>query len=158
MVRLRVAKLPDRPATFLTLTFPAAHAAPDDDARAVPSAPNAALPGSRFALDERQFPTLVALSRNLTALAEAGANNPVIGGDAEIEKLLDVLARRRSNNPLLVGPPGVGKTAVVEGLALRLASGATGLPSDRILLEVSAGALVSGTGVRGALAERLAHE
>jgi len=116
-----------------------------------------ALPASRFALDERQFPTLVALSRNLTALAEAGAIDPVIGRDAEIEKLLDVLARRRSNNPILVGPPGVGKTAVVEGLALRLAAGATGLPSDRILLEVSAGALVSGTGVRGALAERLAR-
>jgi ATP-dependent Clp protease ATP-binding subunit ClpC len=120
-------------------------------------APSTALPASRFALDERQFPTLVALSRNLTALAEAGAIDPVIGRDAEIDKLLDVLARRRSNNPLLVGPPGVGKTAVVEGLALRLASGPAGLPSDRILLEVSAGALVSGTGVRGALAERLAR-
>lgn len=137
-------------------TPPREHAPLDDAPRSAPSAPNAALPGSRFALDERQFPTLVALSRNLTALAEAGAIDPVIGRDAEIEKLLDVLARRRSNNPLLVGPPGVGKTAVVEGLALRLASGATGLPSDRILLEVSAGALVSGTGVRGALAERLA--
>jgi ATP-dependent Clp protease ATP-binding subunit ClpC len=120
-------------------------------------APQTANASSRFALDERTFPTLVALSRNLTQLAESGAIDPVIGRDAEIEKLLDILARRRSNNPLLVGPPGVGKTAVVEGLALRLARGESGLPNEPVLLEISAGALVSGTGVRGALAERLAR-
>ncbi len=127
-------------------------------AQPAPQGAPAQTPGtSRFALDERTFPTLVALSRNLTQLAEAGAIDPVIGRDAEIEKLLDILARRRSNNPILVGPPGVGKTAVVEGLALRLVAGASGLPEDRILLEISAGSLVSGTGVRGALAERLAR-
>ena len=110
-----------------------------------------------FDLDPSDFPLLTDLGRNLTAEAAAGRIDPVIARDREIELLLDVLARRRANNPLLVGPPGVGKTAVVEGLALRLASGGEGVRGldGRIVIEISAGALVSGTGVRGALAERM---
>jgi len=105
-------------------------------------------------LDPARFPLLFRLGRNLSAAAEAGGIDPVIGREHELDRLLDVLGRRRANNPVLVGPPGVGKTAIVEGLALRLAKGDERL-SDRVLIEVSAGALVSGTGVRGALAEKL---
>ncbi|MCB9594347.1 MAG: ATP-dependent Clp protease ATP-binding subunit [Sandaracinaceae bacterium] len=105
-------------------------------------------------LDPSRFPLLARLGRNLTAAALAGRIDPVVGRDDELDRLLDVLGRRRANNPVLVGPPGVGKTAIVEGLALRLAKGSERL-SDRVLIEVSAGSLVSGTGVRGALAEKL---
>ncbi len=112
---------------------------------------------SAFGLDARLYPTLARLGRNLTELASLGRIDEVIGRDDEIERLLDVLARRRSNNPILVGPPGVGKTAIVEGLARRIACGGKGVRGleDTILIELSAGALVSGTGVRGALSERM---
>jgi ATP-dependent Clp protease ATP-binding subunit ClpC len=112
---------------------------------------------SPFSLDARMFPTLVKLGRNLTEMASLGRIDEVIGRDAEIERLLDVLARRRSNNPILVGSPGVGKTAIVEGLARRLALGGNGVHGleGTILVELSAGGLVSGTGVRGALSERM---
>jgi ATP-dependent Clp protease ATP-binding subunit ClpC len=108
-------------------------------------------------LDPRAFPTLTAIGRNLTLLAAEGRIDPVVGRDREIEQLLDVLARRRSNNPILVGPPGVGKTAIVEGLARKLAAsgGALAGLEKKIVIEVSSGSLVSGTGVRGALAERM---
>ena len=115
---------------------------------------------SDFSLDPAKFPLLAGLGRNLTELAANGLFDPVIGRDAEIEQVLDVLSRRRANNPLLVGSPGVGKTAIVEGLARVLAGldhvpeGVGGL-GDRILVELSPGALLSGTGVRGALSERV---
>ncbi|MCZ6805582.1 MAG: AAA family ATPase, partial [Deltaproteobacteria bacterium] len=112
---------------------------------------------SPFALDAGAYPMLCKLGRNLTEMASLGEIDEVIGRDAEIERLLDVLARRRSNNPLLVGPPGVGKTAIVEGLARKLALGGEGVGGleGTILVELSAGGLVSGTGVRGALSERM---
>ncbi|UJR82715.1 AAA family ATPase [Sandaracinus amylolyticus] len=108
-------------------------------------------------LDRERFPILSAIGRNLTALAASGAIDPVFGRDKEIDALLDVLGRRRANNPLLVGPPGVGKTAIVEGLALAMAKPGAPLPGleGKLLVEISAGSLVSGTGVRGALADKL---
>jgi ATP-dependent Clp protease ATP-binding subunit ClpC len=111
--------------------------------------------GPSFALDAAQFPLLSTLGRNLTLEAIEGKIDPVVGRDAEIEQVLDVLARRRGNNPILVGAPGVGKTAIVEGLALRLVS--EGEDPHRVLIELSAGSLVSGTGVRGALSDKLAR-
>jgi ATP-dependent Clp protease ATP-binding subunit ClpC len=106
-------------------------------------------------LDEAAFPLLCALGRNLTLEAAEGRIDPIVGRDDEIERALDVLSRRRANNPILVGAPGVGKTAVAEGLAQRLlAEGASGA-KRKVLIELSAGTLVSGTSVRGALAERL---
>jgi ATP-dependent Clp protease ATP-binding subunit ClpC len=124
------------------------------------SAPSA--PASRWELDRERFPILANLGRNLCVLAERGEIDPVLGRDRELELLLDVLSRRRGANPLLVGPPGVGKTAIVEGLAraiVHASSGSTevalGALRDRIVIEVTAGALASGTGVRGALADKL---
>lgn len=108
-----------------------------------------------FSLDAERFPTLHKFGRDLSARARAGGIDPVVGRDVEIQTLLDVLARRRSNNPILVGPPGVGKTAIVEGMARYLAT-SEGPLADRIVIELSAGALISGTGVRGALAQRVA--
>ncbi|MGB0678857.1 MAG: AAA family ATPase, partial [Polyangiales bacterium] len=109
------------------------------------------------ALDGRRFPLLTSLGRNLSALAATGAIDPVVGREAESEQLLDILARRRANNPVLVGPPGVGKTAVVEGLAHSLAQGGAGVRGleQTLLIELSVGALLAGTGVRGAVGERL---
>jgi ATP-dependent Clp protease ATP-binding subunit ClpC len=112
---------------------------------------------SERVLDARRFPLLTSLGRNLTLLAASGEIDPVIGRDRDIEQLFDVLSRRRGNNPLLVGAPGVGKTAIVEGLALALvqpSAAEVGVPS-RILLEISASSLLAGTGVRGALSEKL---
>ncbi len=108
-------------------------------------------------LDPKRFPLLSTIGRNLTSFARDGLIDPVIGRDEEIEQLLDVLARRRSNNPVLVGPSGVGKTAIVEGLALRIATGGAGVKGleELTLVEISAGGLVSGTGIRGALSDRL---
>lgn len=120
-----------------------------------PSQPEVALPVP--AIDPKLFPLLSSIGRNLTAFAKDGGIDPVIGRDDEIEQLLDVLARRRSNNPILVGPPGVGKTAIVEGLALRLAQGGKGVHGldELMIIEISAGGLVSGTGIRGALSDRI---
>lgn len=118
-------------------------------------------PADAYRLDPEQFPLLTGLGRNLTALAAEGAFDPVIGRDGEIEQLLDVLSRRRANNPLLVGPSGVGKTAIVEGLSRVLVGlaetelGAEGIEGS-VLVELSPGALLGGTGVRGALSERIA--
>ena len=131
-------------------------------ARRADVAPRGARPGAPpvlgpHDLDPARFPLLFRIGRNLTAAAAAGEVDPVVGRDPEIDRLLDVLGRRRANNPVLVGPPGVGKTAIVEGLALRLVKDASigGELADRVLIEISAGALISGTGVRGALAEKL---
>ena len=134
-------------------TRPAARRDPNKPLAPLPSAP-LALPFGPFDLEPERFPLLTSLGRNLTALAHDGHFDPLVGRDRELELLLDVLARRRSNNPILVGAPGVGKTAIVEGLAERLAQGVRGL-EGRVVIEISAGALVGGTGVRGALAEKV---
>ncbi len=143
LIELRVEKPQDEPMIEAPLDT-------SEDELIVPSS-------SPFALDAGKYPMLAKLGRNLTEMASLGRIDEVIGRDDEIERLLDVLARRRSNNPILVGPPGVGKTAIVEGLARRLAQGGQGVRGleGTILVELSAGGLVSGTGVRGALSERM---
>jgi ATP-dependent Clp protease ATP-binding subunit ClpC len=112
--------------------------------------------GARFELDPKQFPTLAQIGNNLTAMAARGELDPVVGRDEEIERTLDVLAKRHANNPCLVGVAGVGKTSVVRGIAQRIAEG-TDVKSldDRIVIEIEPTALIGGTGVRGALAERI---
>ncbi|MBV9718409.1 MAG: ATP-dependent Clp protease ATP-binding subunit [Candidatus Eremiobacteraeota bacterium] len=95
-------------------------------------------------------PTLAAYSRDLTQLAREGKLDPVIGRDREIDRIVSILARRSKNNPCLVGEPGVGKTAIVEGLAQRIASGdAPPALRGKRVLALSLGPLVAGTKYRG---------
>ena len=116
----------------------------------------------RFALDPKLFPVLTQLGKNLTLAAARGELEAVVGRDDEIERTLDVLAKRRANSPCLVGAAGVGKTSVARGVAQRIASGPSPMTGetdsaldDRIVIELEPTALLAGTGVRGALAERL---
>ncbi len=101
-------------------------------------------------------PTLDQLSIDLTAAARADKLDPVIGRHREIERVIQILSRRTKNNPCLIGEPGVGKTAIVEGLAHRIVAG--DIPEtlrDRRLLTLDMGALVAGTKYRGEFEERL---
>ena len=101
-------------------------------------------------------PTLDQISVDLTAAARAGKLDPVIGRHKEIERVIQILSRRTKNNPCLIGEPGVGKTAIVEGLAHHIAAG--DVPQtlrDRRLLTLDIGALVAGTKYRGEFEERL---
>jgi ATP-dependent Clp protease ATP-binding subunit ClpC len=110
-------------------------------------------PASPHALDPRDFPWLSQLGRNLTDLAAQGRLDPLVGREREVEEVIDVLGKRRTNNPLLVGEPGVGKTALVEGVAQRLlAAPAT---RGRVLVELDMASVVAGTQLRGAFSEKL---
>ena len=101
-------------------------------------------------------PALDQFTIDLTARAKAGEIDPVLGRDAEIRQVIDILTRRRQNNPILTGEAGVGKTAVVEGFALRIAAGDVPPPLVNISLRVlDLGLLQAGAGVRGEFENRL---
>jgi ATP-dependent Clp protease ATP-binding subunit ClpC len=113
-------------------------------------------PGGESGQDPKGSPVLDQFGRNLTQLAREGKLDPVIGRTREIERVMQVLSRRTKNNPVLIGEPGVGKTAIVEGLAQMIVNGT--IPEtlkDKQLYTLDLGALVAGSRYRGDFEERL---
>ena len=101
-------------------------------------------------------PTLDSLARDLTALARAGKMDPVVGRQKEVHRLIQVLSRRTKNNPVLIGEPGVGKTAIAEGLAQKIINGE--VPKDlskKRLMMLDMGSMVAGTKYRGEFEDRM---
>jgi ATP-dependent Clp protease ATP-binding subunit ClpB len=141
-----------------TTTAGKALAAAGVKAEALNSAINA-LRGGRTAdtaSAEDRYDALKKFARNLTEAARAGKLDPVIGRDEEIRRTIQILARRTKNNPVLIGEPGVGKTAIAEGLALRIANGdVPDTLKDRALMSLDMGSLIAGAKYRGEFEERL---
>ena len=105
---------------------------------------------------ESKTPLIDQLATDLTSMAEENKLDPVIGREREIERVIQILARRTKNNPALIGEPGVGKTAIVEGLAQHIVAGEIPGPLlDKRLLQLDVGSLVAGTMYRGQFEERL---
>jgi len=105
---------------------------------------------------ENAYEAMKKYARDLTEAARAGKLDPVIGRDEEIRRTIQILARRTKNNPVLIGEPGVGKTAIAEGLALRIANGdVPDTLKDRRLMALDMGSLIAGAKYRGEFEERL---
>ena len=105
---------------------------------------------------KKELPFLAEFGRDLTQLASQGSFDPLVGREAELDRIIEILSRRTKNNPILLGEPGVGKTAIVEGLAQRAAEGKVPLPlADRRIVALDLSLIVAGTKYRGQFEERL---
>jgi ATP-dependent Clp protease ATP-binding subunit ClpB len=105
---------------------------------------------------EAKYEALKKYAKDITQLAEEGKLDPVVGRDEEIRRVIQVLSRRTKNNPVLIGEPGVGKTAIAEGLALRIINGdVPEVLKDKRLLSLDMGALIAGAKYRGEFEDRL---
>ncbi len=126
---------------------------PQTAAGAAPPTPPTAAPKSE---KKSKTPALDHFCRDLTQLAAEGQLDPTIGRQKEIQRVMEILARRKKNNPVLIGEPGVGKTAIVEGLALLIASGqCPDVLRDHRVLSLDMAAVIAGTKYRGQFEERL---
>jgi type VI secretion system protein VasG len=130
--------------------------AEDREVAALSSAPGRQVSTAPGAAGASRTPSLDQFTIDLTATAREGKIDPVVGRDAEIRQIVDILTRRRQNNPILTGEAGVGKTAVVEGFALRIAEGDVPEPLQNVVLRtLDLGLLQAGAGVKGEFENRL---
>jgi len=126
----------------------------DDDERRQFQQPRKPAQGSTAA--KSKTPVLDNFGRDITKFAELGSLDPIVGREAEIERVSQILSRRKKNNPILIGEPGVGKTAIVEGLALRIVQRKVSrVLFDKRVISLDLAALVAGTKYRGQFEERM---